>query len=68
MWSPPHWISKKYVIEATCFSPSFLSFANLDNRTARAVKPSLIENQKEVEREYTKVIHALNESMRLSLR
>ncbi|KAF9314411.1 hypothetical protein BG003_004178 [Podila horticola] len=60
--------STRFGVEHRVISNMCVVAAEKSKGTARAVKPSLIENQKEVEREYTKVIHALNESMRLSLR
>ncbi|KAG0022864.1 hypothetical protein BGZ81_008356 [Podila clonocystis] len=60
--------STRFGMEHRVISNMCIVAAENSKGTTRAVKPSLIENQKEVEKEYTKVIHALNESMHLSLR
>ncbi|KAG0344572.1 hypothetical protein BG005_001760 [Podila minutissima] len=60
--------STRFGVEHGVISNMCIVAAEKSKGTTRVVKPSLIEHQKEVEKEYTKVIHALNESMRLSLR
>ncbi|KAG0097681.1 hypothetical protein BGZ93_002248 [Podila epicladia] len=60
--------STRFGVEHRIVSNMCIVAAEKSKGTTRAVKPSLIESQKEVEKEYTKVIHALNESMGLSLR
>ncbi|KFH71281.1 hypothetical protein MVEG_01581 [Podila verticillata NRRL 6337] len=60
--------STRFGVEHRVISNMCVVTAEKNKGTTRSLKPAVIQNQKEVEREYTKVIHALNESMRLSLR
>ncbi|KAF9380267.1 hypothetical protein CPB97_008486 [Podila verticillata] len=60
--------STRFGVEHRVISNMCVVAAEKSKGTTRSLKPTVIQNQKEVEQEYTKVIHALNESMRLSLR